>query len=293
MKREIVFLDCGLGNQMFQYAFAHKERLAGHKVSCCYELSDNRGNHNGYELNNVFKGIIAKRGIFATFILRVLCYLIYNYKIGAIKKILNLFSWDLIRTDTDFANSTCQNFLVVGYWQSWKNVCDRSIFLFREEKLSEKTKELQQRIESCNSISLHVRRGDYLSPNNKNRFGGICTMKYYEKAIQYMYAHVQNPVFYVFSDDIPWVRDNFKIYSAVFVSHNQGADSWQDMYLMSKCKHHVIANSTFSWWGAFLDSNINKIVICPPKLSNRGNSSELFPKNWIKIEGDDSCNNRV
>lgn len=285
MTREIVFLHNGLGNQMFQYAFAHKERLAGHKVSCCYGLSEKRGNHNGYELNHVFRGIVANRGAIAVFILRVLCYLIYNYKIGIIKKMLNSLSWDIIRTDIDMANSTCRNFLVVGYWQSWKNVCDQSVFLFKEEKLSEKTKKLQHSIESCNSISLHVRRGDYLFPNSKNLFGGICTINYYESAIQYMCLHVQNPVFYVFSDDIPWVRDNIAIHDdAVFVSHNQGMDSWQDMYLMSKCKHHIIANSTFSWWGAYLSTNKEKIVVCPPKLTNRGDSPNLFPDEWIKIE---------
>lgn len=284
-KREIVFLHNGLGNQMFQYAFAHKERLVGHTVSCCYGLSENRKYPNGYELDHVFKGIVANRGAIAIFILRILCYLIYNYKISIIKKMLNLLSWDMIRTDIDLANSKCRNFLVVGYWQSWKNVCDRSIFLFKEEKLSEKTKELQQSIESSNSISLHVRRGDYLSLNNKILFGGICTINYYEKAMQHICAHVQNPVFYVFSDDIPWVRDNLAIHSAVFVSHNQGLDSWQDMYLMSKCKHHIIANSTFSWWGAYLCSNKEKIVVCPPKLTNRGDSPNLFPDEWITIEG--------
>lgn len=284
-KREIVFLHNGLGNQMFQYAFAYKEQLAGHKVSCCYGLLENRNTHNGYELNHVFKGIVADRGAIASFIVRVLCYLIYNYKIGFIKKILNLLSWDLIMTDTDLSNSTCLNLLVVGYWQSYKYVCDRSIFLFKEEKLSEKTKELQQSIESSNSIALHIRRGDYLLPQNEWLFGGICTINYYEKAIQYMCAHVQNPVFYVFSDDIPWVQENLAFPNAAYVTHNKGKDSWQDMYLMTKCKHHIIANSTFSWWGAYLGTNKEKIVVCPPKLTNRGDSPNLFPDEWIKIEG--------
>lgn len=284
-KREIVFLHNGLGNQMFQYAYAHKERLDGHKVSCYYGLAEKRGNHNGYELNDVFKGIVANRGGVAVFILRVLCYLIYNYKIGIIKKMLNALSWELIWKDTDFSNTTCRNFLVVGFWQSWKNVSDRSIFIFQEEKLSEKTKALQQRIESCNSISLHVRRDDYLSPNHENLFGGICTINYYEKAIKYICEYVRDPVFYVFSDDIPWVQENLVIPDAVYVTHNKGGDSWQDMYLISKCKHHIIANSTFSWWGAYLCNNKDKIVVCPPKLTNRGDSPDLFPDEWTKIEG--------
>ena len=100
-----------------------------------------------------------------------------------------------------------------------------------------------------------------------------------------MCAHVQEPIFYVFSDDIPWVRDNLALHNAVYVSHNQGMDSWQDMYLISKCKHHIIANSTFSWWGAYLCANEDKIVVCPPKLTNRGDSPDLFPDEWVKIEG--------
>ena len=284
-KREIVFLHNGLGNQMFQYAYAHKERLGGHKVSCYYGLSEKRRNHNGYELNDVFKGIVANRGAIAAFILRVLCYLIYNYKIGIIKKMLNTLSWDLIWKDTDFSNTTCRNFLVVGFWQSWKNVSDRSIFIFQEEKLSEKTKALQHSMETCNSISLHVRRGDYLSPNHVNLFGGICTINYYEKAIKYICEYVRDPIFYVFSDDIPWVQENLVIPDAVYVTHNKGGDSWQDMYLISKCKHHIIANSTFSWWGAYLCNNKEKIVVCPPKLTNRGDSPNLFPDEWKKIEG--------
>ncbi|MBO7581392.1 MAG: alpha-1,2-fucosyltransferase [Bacteroidaceae bacterium] len=286
MKRELFFLDGGLGNQMFQYAFANKEEQGGHQVTCCYGLLEKRKTHNGYELDRVFQGIKAKRMIVATYMVRVLYYLIFIYKLSFCKKILNLLSWDFIMTEEEMDASTSKNLFVVGYWASWMNVRDVSIFKFREDDLSGETKEIQQGTVSSNSISLHVRRGDYLSPNNQWLFGGICTTKYYEQAIQYICEHVQNPVFYVFSNDIPWVRENLNIPNAVYVTHNQGADSWQDMYLMSKCKHHIIANSTFSWWGAYLHQDKQKIVICPPKLTNvEGGSPNLFPEEWIKIEG--------
>lgn len=285
MKRELVFLDGGLGNQMFQYAFANKEEQEGHKVTCCYGLLEKRKTHNGYELDRVFQGIKAKRMIVATYMVRVLYYLIFIYKLSFCKMILDVLSWDFIMTEEEMNASTSKNCFVLGYWQSWKIVHDPSIFEFREETLSDKTREIKQGIDSCNSISLHVRRGDYISPGNKNLYGGICTTTYYERAIQYICKHVQNPVFYVFSNDILWVQENLKIPDAVYVTHNQGADSWQDMYLMSKCKHHIIANSTFSWWGASLNSNKQKIVVCPPKLTNRGDSPNLFPEDWEKIEG--------
>ena len=284
-KREFVFLDGGLGNQMFQYALANKEQRDGNKVFCCHGLLEKRKTHNGYELDDVFQGITAKRMLFATYVVRVLYYLIYIYKIRAFKKILNFLSWDLIITEQDKATSTSRNSFVLGYWQSWFNVWDVSIFKFKEDRLSGKTKEIQQSAISCNSVSLHVRRGDYLSANNQWLYGGICTTQYYEKAINYIREHVENPVFYVFSNDIPWVQENLQIPDAVYVTHNTGKDSWQDMYLMSRCKYHIIANSTFSWWGAYLDPNKEKIVVCPPKLTNRGDSPDLFPNEWIKIEG--------
>ena len=284
MKRELVFLDGGLGNQMFQYAYANKEEREGHKVLCCYGLLEKRKTHNGYELDRVFEGVKAKRMILATYIVRVLYYLII-YKCSVCKTLLRALSWDFVMVEKDLETSTSRNRFVLGYWQSWKNVCDISIFKFKEELLSEKTKEILQCAKSCNSVSLHVRRGDYVSSGNLNLYGGICTHHYYEEAIRYMCEHVQKPVFYVFSNDKSWVKDNLVIPNPVYVTHNEGKNSWQDMYLMSKCKHHIIANSTFSWWGAYLNRDKQKLVVCPPKLTNRGDSPNLFPKEWIKIEG--------
>ena len=284
MKRELVFLDGGLGNQMFQYAYANKEEREGHKVLCCYGLLEKRKTHNGYELDRVFEGVKAKRMILATYIVRVLYYLII-YKCSVCKTLLRALSWDFVMVEKDLETSTSRNRFVLGYWQSWKNVCDISIFKFKEELLSEKTKEILQCAKSCNSVSLHVRRGDYVSSGNLNLYGGICTHHYYEEAIRYMCEHVQKPVFYVFSNDKSWVKDNLVIPNPVYVTHNEGKNSWQDMYLMSKCKHHIIANSTFSWWGAYLNRDKQKLVVCPPKLTNRGDSPNLFPEEWIKIEG--------
>lgn len=284
-KNELVFLDGGLGNQMFQYAYANKEEREGNKVLCCYGLLEKRKTHNGYELDRVFEGIKAKRMIFATYIVRVLYYLIYLYKCSVCKTLLKCLSWDLVMRENDLETSTSRNRFVLGYWQSWMIVRDTSIFKFREERLSEETTKIQKCAESCNSVSLHVRRGDYVSSGNKNLFGGICTTHYYEEAIRYMREHVQDPVFYVFSNDISWVKENLVIPDPVYVTHNEGENSWQDMYLMSKCKHHIIANSTFSWWGAYLNRDKQKLVVCPPKLTNRGDSPNLFPEEWIKIEG--------
>ena len=153
MKRELVFLDGGLGNQMFQYAFANKEEQEGHKVTCCYGLLEKRKTHNGYELDRVFQGIKAKRMIVATYMVRVLYYLIFIYKLSFCKKVLNSLSWDFIMTEEEMAASKSKNCFVVGYWASWMNVRDLSIFTFREDDLSGETKEIQEsRIKTTEAV---------------------------------------------------------------------------------------------------------------------------------------------
>lgn len=135
-------------------------------------------------------------------------------------------------------------------------------------------------------MSIHIRRGDYLTFSTI--YGGICTIEYYKKAVSYLCSALNNPVFVVFSDDMDWVRNNIYFPEEAkvhFVDFNRGKDSWQDMNLMSKCMHNIIANSTFSWWGAWLNENPEKIVICPDRLTQRGDSPDIFPEEWIKMSG--------
>ena len=94
---------------------------------------------------------------------------------------------------------------------------------------------------------------------------------------------VAEPVFYVFSDDIDWVKDNLPLENAIFVDWNKGQDSWQDMMLMSHCRHHIICNSTFSWWGAWLDPRKDKIVIAPERWTQYTVSDEVVPSSWIQV----------
>ena len=132
-----------------------------------------------------------------------------------------------------------------------------------------------------NSISIHVRRGDYL----KNpQYFDICNTVYYRKAIGLIKEKTDNARFYVFSDDIQWVKENLELpQNTVYVNWNMKTDSWQDMCLMSHCRHHIIANSTFSWWGAWLNKNEKKIVICPKMFSRTENLVNVMPDEWIKI----------
>ena len=144
--------------------------------------------------------------------------------------------------------------------------------------------DIAEKISQVNAVSLHVRRGDYIS-DKKNAFIGVCTLDYYKTAIEKIKTQVDNPVFFVYSDDINWVKNNLVIdKTAVFVNHNRGQESYNDMHLMSLCKHNIIANSSFSWWGAWLNTSPDKIVIAPKQwFANMQDTSDLLPDNWLKM----------
>jgi hypothetical protein len=146
---------------------------------------------------------------------------------------------------------------------------------------------LRNKILSTNSVSIHIRCGDYLSPKYISIYGGICTIEYYKRAISYILQTVDNPVFFIFSDDIEWTKDNITINNAIFVSNNKGINSFLDMYLMSICKHNIIANSSFSWWGAYLNKNKNKKVIMPNRWFNsKLPDPNVFDSKWIKLSNE-------
>ena len=111
----------------------------------------------------------------------------------------------------------------------------------------------------------------------------FCNLDYYKRAVEYIKVHIENPVFFVFSDDKEYVTNNLQVENAVYVDFNSGSDSWQDMFLMSQCKHNIIANSTFSWWGAWLNGNLGKIVVAPSRWMTTFENDEIIPPNWIRL----------
>jgi hypothetical protein len=144
---------------------------------------------------------------------------------------------------------------------------------------------LAKKISQVNAISLHVRRGDYASNPQNIATHGLCSIDYYQAAIKHMVEQVKNPYFFVFSDDSAWVTSNLKIdFLHQYVDHNHGKESYNDMHLMSLCKHNIIANSSFSWWGAWLNQNAEKIVFAPKQwFSKSTDTIDLIPSNWIRI----------
>ena len=134
--------------------------------------------------------------------------------------------------------------------------------------------ELAMEMRWCNSVSVHVRRGDYLKPENAEMFGNICTDAYYEAAINLMKEKVEDAHFYIFSDDVDYVREKYVGEEYSIVDLNHGKDSFYDMWLMINCNHNICANSTFSFWGARLGKYADKIKIRPTIHKN----SQVFIK---------------
>ena len=129
--------------------------------------------------------------------------------------------------------------------------------------LDVKNQKMLRKIKATNSISLHVRRGDYLKLTD---VFGLCSLDYYSRAVEQIAKKVKNPHFFLFSDDPTWIKENIKLnYPSTIVDINDGDHGYFDMELMKNCKHNIIANSTFSWWASWLNENPNKIVISPQK----------------------------
>ena len=179
------------------------------------------------------------------------------------------------------------NVYLVGYWQSeryFKKIRFQLLNEFKPKKeFSTANSEWISKIASVNSVSLHIRRGDYVSNPQAAKFHGVLSMSYYEKAVSVIKESIVNPEFFIFSDDVEWAKSNLKFsYPLHFVEQNSGKDAVFDLALMSACKHNIIANSSFSWWGAWLNSNENKIVIAPKQwfADAAVYSPDLVPVGW-------------
>ncbi len=177
-----------------------------------------------------------------------------------------------------------------GYWQSERYFGDvvdrvRSEFTFRDP-LEGKSREIADRIGSCESVSLHVRRADYISHSRAAARHGTCPLEYYRRAVAEINRRVGHPEFYVFSDDAKWAREYIQTeFPSTFVDHNDPEYGFDDMHLMSLCRHHVIANSSFSWWGAWLSRPLNRIVIGPRRwfADSESASADLLPTDWLRL----------
>lgn len=289
-----VTLTGGLGNQMFIYAF--KVSLSKNNETALFHPNRSKDyGHAGYQLREIFN--LEEEGIKAKWALGLFtaywhCIRLFPKKVSPkLLKLVGIKEFCVPENFVFYEGIVGQNFkntLFRGTWQSEKyfdNVSDqiRQLFSFKVNLINDRTKHMLDIIKSKQSpISIHVRRDDYLSSKYVSGFGGICTIEYYNKAVERIKEEVIDPVFYIFSDDINWCRENLKLEQGVFIDWNTGKESWQDMFLMSQCKHNIIANSSFSWWGAWLNSNSEKIVIAP-RIWWNGLKDDVVPDSWIRI----------
>ncbi|ETD21592.1 MULTISPECIES: alpha-1,2-fucosyltransferase [Prevotellaceae] len=293
---DIVVIFNGLGNQMSQYAFYLAKRKSGSRCHCIFH-NVSTGFHNGSELDKVF-GIKYEKGIFSKLLSKI--YDIFD-GIPKLRKKLNSLGIHIIREprNYDYTASLLPRVsrwglnYFVGGWHSEKYYTEilqeiKNTFSF---KIDDEIKDIDfyefySLIHNdINSVSLHIRRGDYVGANEYSyfQFGGVATLEYYHKAIDEIYQRIENPTFYVFSDDIGWCKTTFLKNNFIFVDCNCGEKSWRDMFLISQCKHHIIANSTFSWWGAWLSIFHNSITICPKEFIKGVVIRDVYPDTWIKL----------
>lgn len=284
----IVKFNGGLGNQMFQYAFARAiEKKTG--VKTVFDMSFFEKRYaRPYELN-----IFNLNALFIEdFWLKLKLKTIWKFRKRLNNKRflgIKLYSEPHFEVDAEVFNIE-PNTYVEGFFQTEKYFKDiekelLADFQFKNSPDDENQK-LIDKISATNSISLHIRRGDYVQKKRYQNLYATCPLDYYKNGVDYITKEFSNPVVFIFSDDIEWVKKNLNLpYESYYVSHNTGEKSYEDMRLMSLCKHNIIANSSFSWWGAWLNNNKEKIVIAPQKWFNDEKivQTDVIPESWIKL----------
>ncbi|OXB07591.1 alpha-1,2-fucosyltransferase [Flavobacterium pectinovorum] len=291
---DVVVIFNGLGNQMSQYAFYLQKKKIDKSTRF---LFDKRSHsiHNGYELESVFNikyyDTLVNSILFLLF--KTLWVKKYPFFTKPILKFLNLIGISLVeeKENYDFDQMLLKpsrgiRFLYGG-WHSEKYFSSNRVEVldvFKLEVEDEDNLEILYKIKNTNSISLHVRRGDYMKGINFEMYGSVCTKEYFDVAINKINnVLIEAPHFFIFSNDFKWVEENFKMDQYTLVACNKGNDSWKDIFLMSNCKHHINSNSTFSWWGAWLNQNSDKIVIAPKYFVNNLETKDFYPQSWLKI----------
>lgn len=298
----IVEIIGGLGNQMFCYAFAKAiEHHYGQGSVALYtgrfkDTPDNRG----YELDYVFginDPIINEEKEISSLLDNSwsVAARLRRKLFGAKKSYFNeqIYTYDPRVFDLD---TKVKRIYLQGLWKNekyFKNIRPLILNSFSfKRQLNEKNQHLLEQIKRTSSVSLHVRRGDYISNEiYKSIVGDVCSYDYYLNSLRYLEEKLGPGLsYFIFSDDIDWVKENLNFLNdrdTVFIGHNTGKDSYIDMQLMSQCKHNIIANSTFSWWGTWLNQTPDKIVIAPKMWYNdyeRCKNNDIVPEEWVKIK---------
>lgn len=280
----IVRFKGGLGNQLFQYGLYKNLELLGKDVRA--DISDYEENRDS---RNFLLRDIGVKLIYAN------ANDIVKYR-GKLNSIIEIIRRKYGLRKTYFGENedifekeifALDDIYLDGFWQNecyFKNIESE----IREELINllyknynVKENDLKNNIENENSIAVHIRRGDYIK--EKSIYTNLGESDYYEKAMEYIRGKVENPIFYLFSDDTEWLRKKFKGKELVIVEGYEGKTEQEDLILMSKCKHNIIANSSYSWWAAWLNCNNKKIVIAPKEWFSNNKKTNIISNDWLSI----------
>lgn len=284
----IIWIDGGLGNQMFQYALALKMEHLGREVKIDVTKYAEHHVHNDFELDKVFNISCPFADIRE---IKKLGYRKANHWTELLKK--TPFGKKTIYNNESYAFDEAvlqmDGYYLEGYWQSEKyfsDIREKILDTYHFPEFSTGLqKEYADQIKNGCSVGVHIRRGDYL---NYSYLQDICTMDYYKNAMKYFREiYAGNARFYIFTNDLPWAENHLREEDCCFVRGNSGTESFRDMQLMSLCSHNIVANSSFSWWGAWLNPNPDKVVIAPEKWINSPSDEviDVIPDSWIKMKG--------
>ena len=270
----------GLGNQLFQYAIYAKLISMGKKVKADISYyTEKKG--RPFKLEDAF-GIQVEEAS-----LEELEH-VYGKGKNFLEKLYrkNIQKYVILQENSiqQIEDIVChRNVYIEGFWQSHKwfediqeELRSRLNFVSADTQLHKKLEEIEQK----NAVSIHVRMGDYLI--GSKIYGGICTEEYYRKAIEYIKDNVENPYFYVVSDEPEKAKEMLGNGSDMEYLNSSWED-FRDMQIISVCKHHIMANSSFSWWGVWLNKNADKIVVAPQKWNNIGYDEDIYDPTWIRI----------
>ena len=271
----------GLGNQMFQYAFARTLSLR-HNTPLKIDLS-----------------FLKNRNMGPNFVYR-------NYELDIFNVIEDFdFTFEnCIRAEEPFCSKYLQeivdsigvyqidkDIMIDGYWQSVKYFAEfesviKSDFTFKSlvgDSNDDKIKSMLNDIRMTNSVMLNIRRTDFLNTD----FHGVMGLEYINKSTELLESKIDNPKYFIFSDDIEWCKENIKLNNMVIVNHSYKGDRFSYyLQLMKECKNFIIPNSSFAWWSAWLSDSPNKIVIAPKRwlTDETIDTSDLIPSDWIRIK---------
>ncbi|HLG40109.1 MAG TPA: alpha-1,2-fucosyltransferase [Chitinophagaceae bacterium] len=282
----IVNIYGGLGNQLFQYA-AGRQLAEKHRATLKLDIrtfkSDRRREYSLHHFNI--------KEVFYTAFDKIIIR--GKERIGKVLNGIGIAAGRAIYVEQDLhfdkkIPELGNNIYLDGYWgneryfKAIENIIRNE---FTVKNIPDGMNEMYlKKIRATNSIAIHVRRGDYVSNKETNAVHGVCSIPYYREAIAQICSKLNNPFFFIFSDDILWVKENLVIneFPVDYIKHNYNLPQ-EDLRLMYSCRHNIIANSSFSWWGAWLNNNPGKIVIAPEKWSNIPGNKTVLPEHWIKL----------